>query len=77
MPNKTVYFTDQEYGFLLQIATKEYPEGEERSESHRGRKKKVDPLSKLIQDAALEKAKELAVKHKVKVPKKLQEGEKA
>ena len=77
MPNKAVYFSDQEYGFLLTIAAKEYPEGDKRLQSPKGKKKNVDPLSKFIQDAALEKSKELAVKHKVRIPRTLKGEDKA
>ena len=78
MPNKTIYFSDQEYGFLLAVAAKEYPssEGEVTLKDER-KKKDVDPLSKLIQKAALKTAKELALKYKIKIPRILKGESKA
>jgi len=63
MPNKTTYYNDQVYGLLLQVADKEYPEDE-------------DAVNKVILDLVKTGIVELAKKHKVKVPKKLQAGKK-
>ena len=63
MPNKTTYYNDQVYGLLLQVADKEYPEDE-------------DAVNKVILDLVKTGIVELAKKHNVKVPKKLQAGEK-
>lgn len=60
MPNKTVYFTDKFFAFLVQIAEVEHPEDK-------------DAVSKVMQDAVKGAVKSLAQKHKLKIPRKLQE----
>jgi hypothetical protein len=61
MPNKTVYFTDKLFAFLVQMSDLEYPDA------------KDDAVSKVMQDAVKERVKSLAKKHQVKIPRKLQE----
>lgn len=61
MPNKTVYFTDNLFAFLVQMSDLEYPDA------------KDDAVSKFLQAAAKKEVKSLAQKHKVKIPRKLQE----
>lgn len=60
MPNKTVYFTDNFFAFLVQISDVEYPEATD------------DAVSKVIQDAVREKVKCIAQARKIKIPRKLQ-----
>jgi hypothetical protein len=62
LPNKTTYYNDQVYGLLLQVSDKEYPEDE-------------DAVNKVILDLVKGGIVALAKKHKIKVPKKLQEAE--
>jgi hypothetical protein len=65
MPNKTTYYSDSLYGLLLQVSQKEHPE-----------EPVADAVNKVIQDAVTDKAVDLAKKHKIRIPKKLKEGDK-
>jgi hypothetical protein len=59
MPNKTVYFSDQIFAFLVQLSEKEYPADD-------------DGVSKVIQTSVKQTMKSLAEKHNIKIPKKLE-----
>lgn len=70
MPSNTIHFNDEEYGFLREVAEKEYPQADPRLQRHH---KKISAFNRLIKDAAIKEACQLALKHKVKIPKRLKE----
>jgi hypothetical protein len=61
MPNKTTYYPDSFYRFLVEISEKEYPQEREQ-------------VNKVIQEAVREKVLTLATKFNISIPPKIKEG---